>query len=34
MGDKSKMQVNDLVNNAYAELAKGEAVTLTVIKKA
>jgi hypothetical protein len=33
MGDKSKIQVNDIVNQAYAELAKGEAVTLTIIKK-
>ena len=33
MGDKSRIQVDDIVNQAYAELAKGEAVTLTIIRK-
>lgn len=33
LGEKSKMQVVDIVNEAYAELAKGNPVTLTIKKK-
>ena len=33
-GDKSQLQLKDIVNQAYAELAKGNPVTLTIIKKA
>ena len=33
LGSKSKLQLNDILSAAYAELAKGEPVTLTIIKK-
>ena len=33
MGDKSKAQLTDIVNQAYAAIAHGEDVTLTIIKK-